>query len=95
MTGRSSSERRYPYFGVPPAKVPRPAADEPTLRGKRVILSMPEGFVHDMRAASEPYSKGQAEFVDVVTEEDWYRWMFTRAEPRRGAFPLSLVWVEG
>ena len=95
MTGTSGSERRYPYFGVPPAKVPRPADDEPTLRGKRVILSMPEGFVYDMRSASERYSHDGIDVVDVVAEEDWYRWMFTRTEPRRETFPTHLVWIEG
>ena len=48
----TSKPQRYPYFGVPPAREPRPAADEPALQGKRVILSTPEGFVYDMRAVS-------------------------------------------
>ena len=95
MTDQPPRELRYPFFGVPPAKVPRPAMDEPTLRGKRVILSTPEGFVYDIRASSERYRDGPTPTVDVVTEEDWYRWMFTRAEPRRESFPIHLVWVEG
>ena len=53
--------RRYPYFGVPPAREPRPAAEEPALHGKRVILSTPEGFVYDMRAISRIYDDGEAE----------------------------------
>ena len=46
-----SEQQRYPYFGVPPARQPRPASQEPSLTGKRLILSTPEGFVYDMRAA--------------------------------------------
>jgi hypothetical protein len=87
--------QRYPYFGVPPPKVPRPASEEPTLRGKRVVLSMPDGFVYDMRAASEAYTDGDGSaLVDIVSEEDWFRWMFTKEPPERRQFRLHLVWVE-
>ncbi len=91
-----SQEKRYPYFGVPPAKVPRPAEHEPALRGKRVILSTPEGFVYDMRAVSELYSDGDgSSVIDIVTDEDYFRWMFTLKAPLRRAYPARLVWVEG
>ena len=91
----ASEEKRYPYFGVPPARVPRPAAAEPALRGKRVILSLPDGFTYDMRAASAPYQAADGrELVDIVTEEDWFRWMFVQEPPERRAFPVNLVWVE-
>ena len=87
--------KRYPYFGVPPTRIPRPAAKEPALLGKRVILSMPDGFVYDMRAASEVYTDGDGSaLVDIVSEEDYFRWMFTQEPPRRQPFRLHLVWVE-
>ena len=86
---------RYPYFGVPPTRQPRPAADEPALRGKRVILSMPDGFVYDMRACSEVYlDDAGAAVVDIASEEHWYRWMLNQQPPQRSQFPLRLVWVE-
>ncbi len=89
-----SESTRYPYFGAPPARQPRPAAEEPTLRGKRVVLSMPDGFVYDMRAVSELYRDGQGRnLVDIVSEEDYYRWMLTRASPDRQPYPVQLVWV--
>lgn len=85
----------YPFFGIPPTRPPRPAAHERALRGKRVIVSTPDGFVYDMRAASEPYlaPDGRA-MVDVVTEEGWYRWMLIGAQPERKAFSVKLLWVE-
>lgn len=90
-----TEQRRYPYFGVPPVRQPRPAADEPTLKGKRVILSTPEGFVYDMRAASEIYRDGDGkEVVDVVAEGAWFRWMYAGVRPLPHAFPEHLVWVE-
>lgn len=89
------AEQRYPYFGVPPARQPRPAADEPALRGKRVILSTPEGFVYDVRAISQIHSDEVGiEVVDVVTDEDYYRWMLLRAAPVPVSYPIHLVWVE-
>lgn len=88
-------EKRYPYFGVPPARQPRPAADEPALRGKRVILSTPEGFVYDMRAVSSIYVDSTGlPTVDIATEEDYYRWMLLQETPRPSSYPALLVWVE-
>ena len=90
------NSERLPYFGRPPTRPPRPAADEPALRGRRVILSTPEGFVYDMRAASQIFRDGQGRHcVDIVSEEHWYRWMFTREQPKRESYPIHLVWVEG
>lgn len=86
---------RYPYFGVPPARQPKPAVEVPALRGKRVVLSMPDGFVYDMRAVSQIYQDDQGQdVVEIVSEEHYYRWMFTREEPVRQAYPRHLVWVE-
>jgi hypothetical protein len=91
----TSEPKRYPYFGVPPARQPRPAAEEPALPGKRVVLSTPEGFVYDMRAASRIYTDGRGrEVVDIVTEEAYFRWMFTKTAPQRVTYGVHLVWVE-
>ncbi len=68
---------------------------EPALRGKRVILSTPEGFVYDMRAGSEAYVGDDGlSYVEIVSEEHWYRWMFTDQLPKIERFRLHLVWVE-
>lgn len=90
-----TEQRRYPYFGVPSARQPRPASDEPALKGKRVILSTPEGFVYDMRAASEIYRDGEGtRKVDIVAEGAWFRWMYSGVRPQPQPFPEHLVWVE-
>lgn len=89
------TDKRYPYFGIPPARQPRPATDEPALRGKRVILSTPEGFVYDMRAVSQIYRDDCGEgVVDVVSEEGYYRWMLLQTRPESTGYPTGLVWVE-
>ena len=86
---------KYPYFGVPPAREPKPAEAVPSLQGKRVVLSTPEGFVYDMRAISQARLDADGrEVADVVTEEDYFRWMFTRIRPLPATYPVHLVWVE-
>jgi hypothetical protein len=86
---------RYPYFGVPPARQPQPAESVPALRGKRLVLSTPDGFVHDMRAISEiQEDRDGRPVVDVASEEDYFRWMLTGEAPRSEAYPTRLVWVE-
>lgn len=89
------SSKGYPYFGRPPAREPRPAANEPALTGKRVILSTPEGFVYDMRAAGEVRTDGEGgAVIDIVTDREW----FTVPRPvqleRSAQWPAHLVWVE-
>jgi len=89
------AERVWPYFGVPPARQARPAEEEPSLTGKRVILSTPEGFIYDMRAVSRIYRDDAGrEVVDIVTDEDYFRWMLTEYCPAATPYPAALVWAE-
>lgn len=86
---------KYPYFGEPPARAPRPALEEPALTGKRVILSTPEGFVYDMRAAGEVRTDGQGGVVvDILSEANYYEKRFTGRQPELVAWPAHLVWVD-
>lgn len=88
-------DHTYPYFGRPPAREPRPAADEPSLVGKRVILSTAEGFVYDMRAVSQILTDGDGQqVVAIATEEEYYRWMFLGEHPTQVSYPIQLVWIE-
>lgn len=86
---------KHPYFGVPPTRAPQPASNVKTIRGKRVILSTPEGFVYDMRAVSEcQVGVDDSEFVDIVSEEDYYRWMLTRHRTAPESWAVGLIWIE-
>ena len=88
-------EHQYPYFGVPPARHPRPAVKEPALTGKRVILSTPEGFVYDMRAAAEIKTDGQGRsLVPILTERQHYERLLLDLNPAPVDWPAHLVWVE-
>ncbi len=96
--GRTEGEvemARYPYFGMPPSRVPRPAAEEPALTGKRVILSTPEGFVYDMRAAGELQTDGEGSLVvEVLSELHWFEQRIAGATRSGATWPAHLVWVE-
>ncbi len=92
---KDAAGRPLPYFGAPPAREPLRAWDVPALRGKRVILSRPFGFIYDVRAVSQIYEDAEGHSViDVMTEENYYRWMFTRERPQSQPYPTHLVWVE-
>ena len=86
---------KYPYFGIPPPREHRHAVDEPALTGKRVILSTPEGFVYDMRAAGEIYTDGKGgAVVDILSECEYFKRILTSARCDPAPWPTHLVWVD-
>ena len=90
------AEPRYPYFGVPPARQPRPATQEPALTGKRLILSTPEGFVYDMRAADELRLDAHGSpAVPVITERQHFERVLLEHDVTAVDWPAHLVWVDG
>ena len=93
MTSQEASG--YPYFGIPPARQPRPAAAEPSLTGKRLVLSTPEGFVYDMRASGEVHTDGAGNaLVSVITEVEHFERNLLGTSPSPVKWPVHLVWVE-
>jgi hypothetical protein len=84
-----------PFLGEPPTRPPKPVTEVPAVRGKRVILSRPEGFMYDVRAVSEVYTDDDGKKrVQVCGEEAYYRWMLTDVTPVVRSYPAYLVWVE-
>jgi hypothetical protein len=95
MTSPREESIPPPFFGEPPSRKPMRVTDVPAVRGKRVILSRPDGFVYDMRASSEVYrGRDGRSYVRVVSEEEWFRWMFVGDEPHFEDYPAYLVWAE-
>ena len=65
------------------------------MRGKRVIVSRPEGFLYDVRAVSEVYvDEDGVQRVQLCTEQAYYRWMLCDVSPVVRNYPAHLVWVE-
>jgi hypothetical protein len=84
-----------PFLGEPPARRPVPVDQVPAVRGKRVILSRPDGFVYDVRAVSEVFQDAAGrQRVSVCSEQGYYRWMLNGVEPESEDYPVALVWVE-
>lgn len=90
----------------PPMRIPRPAAGEIELAGKRVILVVVDEsgqvhYEHDWRAASEQQLDAAGDgHIWVLPEAAWYAW--TGQQPRTDPmscpdaqrWPVSLVWAE-
>ena len=84
-----------PFLGAPPGRTPRPAAEVAAVRGKRVILSRPDGFIYDVRAVSEVFADPLGEpRVQVCSEQAFYRWMLNDVPPDMESYLAGLVWVE-
>ena len=59
---------KHPYFGVWPDRQHRPVS-KPSLTGNRVVQSLPEGFIDDVRAAGELLTDGEGNLVSTSPTE--------------------------
>ena len=84
------------YLAVPAGWRPVPAARAGLLADRRVVLAeLPGAFRYDVRAVSEPYTAEDGEdYVDVVSEHDWYRSRIRREPVPSTPYRLDRVWVE-
>ncbi|HYT09746.1 MAG TPA: hypothetical protein VEL73_03715 [Mycobacteriales bacterium] len=84
------------YLAVPAGWRPVPALTAGPLLDGRVVLAEPPGaFRYDVRAVSEPYPAGDGEdYVDVVSEHDWYRSRIRREPVPTSPYRADRVWLE-
>ena len=84
------------YLLVPAGWRPVPAAGAGPLADRRVILAEPPGaFRYDVRAVGEPYeAEDGVDYVDVVSEHDWYRSRIRREPVPTSPYRLDRTWVE-
>ena len=84
------------YLMVPAGWRPLPAAGAGPLADRRVILAEPPGaFRYDVRAVGEPYeAEDGVDYVDVVSEHDWYRSRIRREPVPTSPYRLDRTWVE-
>ena len=84
------------YLLVPAGWRPVPAAGAGPLADRRVILVEPPGaFRYDVRAVGEPYeAEDGVDYVDVVSEHDWYRSRIRREPVPTSPYRLDRTWVE-
>ena len=84
------------YLTVPDGWRPLPGATAGRLTDQRVVLAEPPGaFRYDVRAVSEPYpAEDGVDYVDVVSEHDWYRSRIRQEPVPTSPYRLDRVWLE-
>ncbi len=84
------------YLAVPAGWRPLPATGAGPLLDRRVVLAEPPGaFRYDLRAVSEPYAaEDGVQYVDVVSEHDWYRSRIRREPVPTSPYRVDRVWLE-
>lgn len=80
---------------VPPVRAAQPAAAATPLLGRRVVRSVADGHVRDLRALSDVYTShtGVAS-VRVCAESAWYAWALDGAPPPVIEIAVNELWVE-
>jgi hypothetical protein len=80
---------------VPPVRNANPARSGTPLLGRRVVRSVPDGFVRDLRAVSDTYlSHAGAESVRICAESAWYCWALDGSPPSAIEVPIDQLWLE-
>ncbi|MDN5805319.1 MAG: hypothetical protein L0H26_12165, partial [Microlunatus sp.] len=64
-------------YGAPPALRWVAPVDLPQVLGLRCARSARDRVIYDLRCASEVFRSDGGEFVNVVDEDQWYRWLAT------------------
>jgi hypothetical protein len=78
----------------PRSIVPRLAAAQPDLRGRRLIVGYPGlGWRGDLRA-DDKVVQGSRTFVPAIPEHEWYRAESDQIEVFAPLVPIERVWVE-
>jgi hypothetical protein len=65
-----------------------------SILGIRVVQLVPDGFVRDLRAATDVYQLGGSPVVRVCSELEWYRWALQGTVPSTVEIPADLLWCE-
>lgn len=82
---------------IPTARAPRRAEAGRTLTGARVLVAQQDPttkivtWVPDYRAASDVFTADGREWVNVVTEADWYQWVNSTDPGKPPRCPRAVV----
>jgi hypothetical protein len=78
----------------PRVREPSAVAGGGSILGLRLVQLVPDGYVRDLRAATEVYQQGATALVRVCSELEWYRWALQGAVPSTVEIPAELLWCE-
>jgi hypothetical protein len=80
---------------TPPRRIAMPAMVADTLTGRRVVQSVPDGWIRDLRAVTEVYRNAAGvACVRVAGEAEWYAWALSGNVPSTVETLASSLWVE-
>jgi hypothetical protein len=80
---------------APPCRWPAPAEGSGSILGRRVIQTVPDGFVRDLRAVTEPFRHSDGRmYVRTCDDAAWHGWILTGAVPAVATVASELLWVE-
>ncbi|MBX6724294.1 MAG: hypothetical protein IRY92_13845 [Dactylosporangium sp.] len=92
--GPAAADHLQP-LDAPPIQWPRAAKAGEHLLGRRVVRSVPDGFVRDLRALSNSHtSHTGVESVRVCAESAWYAWALDGTPPSSMEIPTDQLWIE-
>jgi hypothetical protein len=78
----------------PGVREPSPVVGRAPILGLRLVQLVPDGFVRDLRAATDVYRMGVTALARVCSELEWYRWALQGTVPSTVEVPAELLWCE-
>jgi hypothetical protein len=92
----AASQTETTPLDAPISRVPVPVARCVSVLGARIVHTVPDGFVRDVRAVTEPYgdTADRARSIRVCSEADWYRWVYDGQIPQTMVIDANSAWVE-
>jgi len=86
---------RASTLDAPPRRQPIPAELAEALTGRRIVQSVPDGHVRELRAVTEVYRNAAGvACIRLCGEPDWYRWAMSGNLPSIVEVNADLVWLE-
>jgi hypothetical protein len=79
----------------PPLRIPTRARDIRHIMGMRVVQTVPDGHVRDLRAVTDTYEDSSGGlWAGICSEPDWHAWALTGTTPTPTKISADLLWVE-
>jgi hypothetical protein len=95
QVGSIATSNPAPPLDRPPARQPTAVRAGRLVLGLRLVQAVPDGFIRDLRAATDVY-EGDIGIacVRVCDEAEWYQWALQGTVPSTMEVPAELLWCE-
>jgi hypothetical protein len=79
---------------APQPRRPVPAVGADRLFGSRLVRSVPDGYVRNLRAVTDVYIGPRGATVRMCDEMEWHRWGLAGLTPTTTEAPAVELWLE-